>query len=201
MGEEETKLPGPGVQEVSSPLVPLESEPTETKIARPPITLGLSMIMKNEEANIARTLASVEGIDEIVIVDTGSTDNSIMIAREMGATVIEGVYEWKDDFADARNFAIRQCKSSWLLLMDSDEVLQPGGIEAARRVIEGGLDQFPNLQDVQCFVFHDKDEFYSDRLLINDPDNVFYLYPIHEFCNAQVKIRTDDVKIEFTISS
>jgi len=78
------------------------------------------MIVKNEARCLARCLHSVKGIaDEIVIADTGSTDNTICIAREFGAKLSHFV--WVDDFAAARNFAIDQTAGDWVLVLDADE--------------------------------------------------------------------------------
>ena len=67
--------------------------------------VSLTMIVKNEQENLPRCLASVEGIfDEIIVVDTGSADRAREIAREFGAKVFD--FAWIDDFAAARNEAL-----------------------------------------------------------------------------------------------
>ena len=71
------------------------------------VSVSLTMIVKNEEENLPRCLASVEGVfDEIIVVDTGSTDRTKEIAREFGAKVFD--FEWIDSFAAARNEALSQ---------------------------------------------------------------------------------------------
>lgn len=85
-------------------------------------SIGLCVIAKDEEKNIARCISSVLGIvDEIVVVDTGSTDNTVKIAKELNADVY--YYPWNNSFSDARNFAMGKVKSRWLLLLDADEAL------------------------------------------------------------------------------
>lgn len=85
-------------------------------------TIGLCVITKDEEKNIARCIKSVCSIvDEIVVVDTGSSDNTIKRAEELNAEVYR--YEWNNSFSNARNFAIGKMKSEWLLLLDADEAL------------------------------------------------------------------------------
>lgn len=80
------------------------------------------LITKDEEADIATCLASLEGFaDEIVIYDTGSTDDTVRMARELGATVIEGY--WDDDFSRARNAALDHCSGEWIAWLDADETL------------------------------------------------------------------------------
>lgn len=70
------------------------------------ITLGAAIIAKNEEANLPRCLRSVQNIcNQIVVVDTGSADNTPTIAAKYGADVF--FHKWRNDFSDARNFAIK----------------------------------------------------------------------------------------------
>ncbi len=85
--------------------------------------VSVCMIMKNEERFIAQALDSVLPLaDEVVVFDTGSTDGSIRIAREKGATVLEG--EWRNDFGWARNQALAACRGKWILWIDADEVVE-----------------------------------------------------------------------------
>lgn len=84
--------------------------------------LSLSMIVKDEEKHLATCLASVaELVDEIIIVDTGSTDKTISIAESFGATVFH--FPWINDFAAARNFGLKHCNSQWILYLDADETI------------------------------------------------------------------------------
>ena len=87
------------------------------------MTLSVAIITHNEEANLARTLASVHGADEIVVVDSGSTDATVEIARSHGANVF--VEEWKG-FAAQKNSALSKCTSDWILCLDADEEVSPG---------------------------------------------------------------------------
>jgi glycosyltransferase involved in cell wall biosynthesis len=82
------------------------------------VSLSVAIITKNEEANLRRTLESVKWADEIVVVDSGSTDRTCEIAREYGARVF--VEEWKG-FAKQKNSAIEKCTSDWILSLDADE--------------------------------------------------------------------------------
>lgn len=97
--------------------------------------LTLCVIARNEEAMIAGCLDSVRGIaDAIVLVDTGSTDRTVELARECGATIVE--HPWNDDFAAARNAALPHVRGGFVLVLDADERLGPGAKKALRRALE-----------------------------------------------------------------
>ena len=86
-------------------------------------TISLCMIVKNEEKHIARCLDSVAGlVDEIVIVDTGSSDRTVEIASRYTPRVYS--YPWKDDFSDARNHAFSKATMDYCMWMDADDVLE-----------------------------------------------------------------------------
>lgn len=96
--------------------------------------LTLCAIVRNEAANVARMLHSVAGlVDETLLLDTGSDDDTVAIARSMGATVHETV--WPGSFAEARNQAIALCTGDWILSLDGDEALEPADHDAVRRCI------------------------------------------------------------------
>jgi len=112
--------------------IPKYNGPLSVKRSTDP-KVTLCMIMKNEEAHIGRCLESLkEYVDEIVIVDTGSTDKSMEIARSHGAQIYE--YPWEDDFSKARNQAMSHVKTEWIIQLDADEEMDP--------------DSAPNIRDV-----------------------------------------------------
>ncbi|MFD2748767.1 glycosyltransferase [Paenibacillus yanchengensis] len=86
------------------------------------------MIVKNEEDSLARCLASVQdAVDEIIIVDTGSTDNTKEIAASFHAKIYN--FTWINDFAAARNFSFGQATKDYILWLDADDVLQKSDLE------------------------------------------------------------------------
>ena len=85
-------------------------------------TLSVCMIVKNEERYLANCLFSLSPIaDEMIVVDTGSTDKTKEIAAAFGAQLYD--FEWTNDFAVARNISLSKAKGDWILVMDADEVL------------------------------------------------------------------------------
>ncbi|MDP7327493.1 MAG: glycosyltransferase [Prochlorococcaceae cyanobacterium ETNP7_MAG_30] len=85
--------------------------------------LSLSMIVRNEESRLGSCLASVKGfVDEIVVLDTGSTDSTVAVAKAAGAQVEQ--LPWPGDFAPARNAALNLIKGDWVLVLDADEQLR-----------------------------------------------------------------------------
>ena len=94
--------------------------------------LSLCMIVKDEGKNLPVSLESVRDIvDEMIIVDTGSTDNTIEIAESFGADVYN--FKWCDDFSEARNYALSKAEGEWILYIDADERLNE---ENAKKVIK-----------------------------------------------------------------
>jgi glycosyltransferase involved in cell wall biosynthesis len=87
-----------------------------------PKTLSVALITRNEAANLPRTLASVRWANEIVVVDSGSTDATLELARDAGARIFEE--PWKG-FAAQKNAAIAHCSSDWILSLDADEEVSP----------------------------------------------------------------------------
>ncbi|WP_161556909.1 tetratricopeptide repeat-containing glycosyltransferase family 2 protein [Paenibacillus amylolyticus] len=93
--------------------------------------ISLCMIVKDEEEMLPRCLESVQGaVDEIIVVDTGSSDRSVAIAREYGASVVE--FAWCDDFAAARNAGLKRASGDWILFLDADEALEATAREQIR---------------------------------------------------------------------
>ena len=97
--------------------------------------LTLCLIARNEEAFLPACLESVRGVvDEIVLVDTGSTDRTLEIARSFGAIVLEE--PWADDFAHPRNSAFARATGDWVLQLDADERLSPEAGKRLKRTLE-----------------------------------------------------------------
>jgi tetratricopeptide (TPR) repeat protein len=99
--------------------------------------LSLAMITRNEAAALGHCLESVRSlVDEIVIVDTGSTDATVAIAESFGARI--GHFPWRDDFAAARNESLRLCTGDWVLVLDADEAIDKADHGKIRAALEQG---------------------------------------------------------------
>ena len=100
----------------------------------PTAHVSLCMIVRNEAKRLARCLASVETLaDEIIVVDTGSTDATPAIAGSFGATVVHRA--WTDDFAAARNAGLALATGDWVLVLDADEELDQECLPALRAAV------------------------------------------------------------------
>lgn len=97
--------------------------------------LSLCMIVRDEEEALPQCLKSVQGVvDEMVVVDTGSTDRTVEVARQYGARVYS--FTWNHDFAAARNESLQYASGEWILVLDADEVLEPGMGLCLKQAIE-----------------------------------------------------------------
>jgi glycosyltransferase involved in cell wall biosynthesis len=94
--------------------------------------ISLCMIVRDEAENVERCLESVRGVvDEINVIDTGSSDGTVELLRRLGGRVSET--EWRDDFSEARNASLAMAGGDWALILDADEELSTDG---ARRALE-----------------------------------------------------------------
>lgn len=97
--------------------------------------VSLCMIARDEERFLQECLERArDAVDEIVLVDTGSTDRTVAIAESFGAKVLHE--PWQDDFSAPRNTAIRAATGDWILVLDADEYLLPDGPERIRELVE-----------------------------------------------------------------
>ena len=127
-------------------------------------TLGLVMIVKNEERCLERCLKQVKGlVDKIYITDTGSTDKTKDIAASFGAILSD--YTWNQDFSAARNYALSQSDCDWNLVLDADEYL----IEGSRADIEAFMEDAEHVGAIQ------RKDYYNESSL-DGKERVSYMY-------------------------
>lgn len=111
--------------------------------------LSLALIVKNEEKNLARVLDSAAGLwDELVIVDTGSTDRTIEIAKNYTNNIHH--FDWVDDFSKARNFSFSKCTQPWVMWLDADDSLKPEDVKKIREE----FDKVAHRPDISYILFN-----------------------------------------------
>ncbi|MEN6568362.1 MAG: glycosyltransferase, partial [Veillonellales bacterium] len=142
------------------------------------ITISLCMIVKNEEQNIARCLGSVkEAVDEIIVIDTGSTDKTMKIARAYGAKVQS--FLWNGNFSDARNASLDLAAGGWILFLDADESMTAGSGAVLREIVKAN--------DVEGYFIKIINYVGSESYSECSPDMVFRLFrnrPDYRFHDA-----------------
>ncbi len=115
-----------------------ELGPVGINVGKKGKTISLCMIVRDEEKDLAKCLKSVKDlVDEIIIVDTGSTDRTIEIAKIFGAIIYE--FKWNDSFSNARNFSIDRAKGDWIFVLDADEVISHVDGEHIRGLINNSM--------------------------------------------------------------
>ncbi|ONI46598.1 hypothetical protein AN640_00045 [Candidatus Epulonipiscium fishelsonii] len=146
-------------------------------------TISLCIITKNEEHNISNCIISVKNIvDEIIVVDTGSTDNTVDIAKNLGATIYQ--FEWVNDFSKAKNFAISKATGDWILFLDADEYLDPKHRNNLVESIQLAEDSNKNAISICRINYNLKDGLTKQDYHIKTFKNcseIVYQRPIHEF--------------------
>lgn len=112
-----------------------EQQPPVVNMERP--MLSVCMIVRNEEKNLGTCLESIKAVaDELIIVDTGSNDGTITIARRYTDKVF--IHPWEDNFSKARNQALAYATGDWILIIDADEELIQEDIPNLRNALEDG---------------------------------------------------------------
>ena len=145
------------------------------------LKISACYIVKNEAKNLAKSIKSLKNqVNEIVVVDTGSTDNTMVVARKLGAKIYS--FPWQDDFSKARNFALSKAKGDWLVLLDADEYFTAKTAGNIRQVIrqaqqaDGLLIQMVNYDVDKAEI---QDYFYQLRIVRNQ-QGLHYEGKIHE---------------------
>lgn len=142
--------------------------------------LSLCMIVKNEAEDLEKCLESIKfSIDEIVIVDTGSTDETKSIARHYTSKVYD--FEWCNDFSKARNFSIEKATHDWVLVLDADEVVLNFNKEQVNDFIEKHFNTVGRLKRINYFEGDKENEVHIERVnRLFNKRYFFYEGIIHE---------------------
>ncbi|WP_019555473.1 tetratricopeptide repeat-containing glycosyltransferase family 2 protein [Propionispira raffinosivorans] len=146
--------------------------------------ISACVIVKNEAENISTCLESVQKIvQQIIVVDTGSTDNTVELAKTYGAEVYH--YEWNNDFSAAKNFALGKAKGDWVIFLDADEYISAETAENVPHIIkqygkdcDGFITHMSNIDidDENRLI----DEFFITRIFRRDP-NLCFAGTVHEY--------------------
>ena len=168
-------------------------------------TLSVAMIVKNESEMIRACLETIKEAEEIVIVDTGSSDNTVDICKEYtdkvftytGCNAEDGTLM---DFSDARNHSLEKCTKDYILIIDADEELKDS-IKGIKAVLNSGtMHKYVGMSFV---VSTGAEELDSCRVIRRDPD-IRYIYPFHNqlaFKGSTDAIRHHTYKSRFKIQS
>lgn len=145
-------------------------------------TLGLAMIVRNGEHTLERLLRSVGGcFDEIIIVDTGSTDRTKEIAASFGARIFD--FTWIDDFAAARNFSFSKASADYVMWLDADDILKPQDSELLRKLkgsLDGSVDLYYLKYDYSQDEHGNSTCLFSRERIVRNTGEAKWVAPIHE---------------------
>ena len=148
-------------------------------------------IVKNEERNIRRSLASVkDSVDELIVVDTGSVDSTKKIASEYGAKVFD--YKWQNDFSEARNYALKKASGDWIIFLDADEYFTENTKSNIRQVIINNTTKdllLVSMNNIDADTGENLLKFNAPRIFKNQ-ENIKYCGRIHE------ELRINDKPVE-----
>jgi len=161
------------------------------------MTISLCMIVKNEEVNIEKCLKCTNKIaDEIIIVDTGSTDNTKLVAKKYTDKIFD--YEWADNFAAARNYSFSKATMEYIMWLDADDIISDVDIEKIIK-LKNNLDH--NMDAVLMKYVLGADEyghathcFYRERILKRSK-NYQWLGLVHEFVKVEGNLFQTDICI------
>ena len=162
------------------------------------ITISVCMIVKNEEAQLAACLDSLKPIaDEIIIVDTGSSDRT----KEIAARYTDRIYDfpWIDDFAAARNFAFSKATKEYIYTADADEVIDENNIRLFRRVKELLPPETEIVQMYYLNLMEENTAYNSKRelrpKLFRRLRTFEWINPVHETVRLDPVIYNSDIEI------
>lgn len=189
-----------GIKGESKESVKNDNSKKAQKQAKVP-TISLCMIVKNEEEHLPNALNSVKDVvDEIIIVDTGSTDRTVEIAKSFGAKVY--YYEWNNDFASARNEALKYATCDWILSMDADDEMNAEQVKRLKDILANLEDDILGVQLPIYSKTPDGNTMtnYLIRLFRNNPE-IRFSRKIHEVVDFSINklggriIRATDIPV------
>ncbi len=160
-------------------------------------TISLCMIVKDEEAVLDKCLKSVHDlVDEIIIVDTGSTDKTKEIAKKYTDKIYD--FKWVDDFAKARNYSFSKATKDYIFWLDADDYMPEEDrkkFKELRKTIDGSVDIYTMIYIYSRDKNGNPTYVQRKHRLLKRENNYKWESPIHEFINPTGKIKQTDIKI------
>lgn len=161
-------------------------------------TISICMIVKNEEKHLARCLGSLQGLwDELIIVDTGSTDRTKNIAAEYTSHIYD--YQWRDDFAHARNYSFSLAHCDYIYAPDADEVLDSTNWQKFLQLKQTLL---PEIEIVQMIYVNQHNYQTTENFEKDYRPKLFkrlrtfqWIEPVHETIRLQPVVYDSDIEI------
>jgi glycosyltransferase involved in cell wall biosynthesis len=144
--------------------------------------ISATIICKNEQDHILDCLRSLDGVDEIIVCDTGSTDNTLSLVNSLNDERIRLAYfPWEDHFANARNAALAHATGDWCIFIDADEELVPGSVAALRKAIRKN----PTAQTFRfkCIAKHSTNNIHEMVRAHRRCPDIYWTGRIHEALN------------------
>jgi len=156
------------------------------------------MIVKNESSCVEKALESVKDTDEIIIIDTGSTDNTVELCKKYTDKVYSGEeYNWRDDFAFSRNQSLEKCTGDWVFIIDADEVLEKGGLDKLRKIIK----EHPNEKGITVQAWNNQGHYFNVIRAFKRTPEVKWFGRVHNYLNVyDYEGYPSDIKFVFSTS-
>ena len=168
------------------------------------LKISACVITKNEEENLPQWLSCVTKIaDELIVVDTGSTDRTVALAEDAGAKVYH--FEWINDFAAAKNYALEQATGNWIIFLDADEYFTPNARKRVRSIIEkhNGNHKVVFLDSPLYNIDKDKDNqiinVCEQRRIFRNKPYIRYTSRIHEYLVVKQKKQRTSISTDLVI--
>ncbi|MDR9852234.1 glycosyltransferase family 2 protein [Paenibacillus sp. VCA1] len=161
------------------------------------IGISLCMIVKNEEKTLERCLSSVQkAVDQMIIVDTGSTDRTKQIARKFTRCVFD--FEWVDDFAAARNFAFSKAEMDYILWLDADDVFKEEDLEKLlelKKTLSSDIDSVTMKYNLAFDEHGNVTSSLRRNRLVKRSNNFRWVGSVHEYLEVAGRIIDSDIAV------
>ena len=170
------------------------------------VTMSLCMIARNEAHQISKAIESALPIvDEVIVVDTGSVDDTVKVAESLGAKVY--VHPWNDDFSEARNISLKYAKKDWILVLDADETISYQDLFYIKELICCNQEYWGFALDQRDYFNHrgyrtidTKNDCYEESKpfkcyavqricrIFRNSEKIHFSYPVYEIVEESIKL-------------